>query len=249
MNRFKPVVPISHLLTLFLFLSAMFGCSTTTRKVTVDTGKQREVKIQTAYHIALEKPAPNDHRLKFYLIREEMFRREKQVKHSTIEDSEPDKLAKLILLPVAISSLIVTFGELDVYESLESESVLESESSWVAENGKTPPIRTPVPGAELHITYRYADEQARQILETDREGMVSYSLAELAESITFDRFSDEYVEFVITAPRYGCRQNIRIKRKEFVEIYKRLSEEGYKFQSIFSTYRHCAVLNRPGLAP
>lgn len=230
MRRRHMVVDIERGVGCVVLLSmlALYSCATSSLTEQYDTGAKRDVLAKQYYEIRCSPPSPEDPVLKFQLLRVEEYRAEKEVQTNKKEISGPDDLAKFILLPVFIGVGILSVGQVNAYDTMQTETVLSSEKEYVGDDSKMSERKSiPLSGEKFKLIYFYLKQKEEFDIETDRTGVAGVNVARLARSVTMDPHADEFVQFTVLCPsEYNCRHSVKIRSDEFRKIYRKLSEDG-----------------------
>jgi|GEM_PF-6551939 len=223
-------------IALVLIMALMLtGCATSYRNVEANTGQTRMVKTGHEYCFRVVEPTASDPDLVFRLVRVDQFQPQKEVEYQKIRKSKAGALDGLVLLPVHIGFAIISLGNVDVYDSVKSEKVVESETKWEIDNSKNNVAKDEkLSGIPIMMSYDYADETIVVDSSTDHNGEVRKDIRNLARSITMDPNADDSVTFKVKASApYNCGEEITIPQETFIDLYKALIEDGRFHDSFF----------------
>jgi hypothetical protein len=204
------------------------GCATKTKPYTFATSEHKEVLTNSEYEFIVGEPTPGEPVITFRLIKTDYYRTETKYLTKETQTTEPNDLIKLTILPLQIAGAIVTFGNLDVIDTISQEKTRVKGSHWQQDNN-TEKIKRQIscPGKDIHLAYEYCGENKVQIIRTDVNGEIKKDLRKMARSVALDAQAQEYVEFIVTVPSLANTHKgiVKISQKLLIEIYEKCSAE------------------------
>ena len=205
------------------------GCATKKVPYTVASSEHQEVLTNSKYEFLVGEPTPGEPVITFRLIRTDYYRTETKYITKETQTTEPNNLIKLTILPLQIAGAIVSFGNLDVIDTISREETRVKASHWKQDNNTEKIKRqTSCPGRDIRLVYDYCGENNVQIIRTDSNGEIKKDLRKMARSVALDAQAPEHVEFIVTVPSLDNTHKgiVKISQKLLIEIYEECSAEG-----------------------